>query len=144
MKEVKELVVHSRIYTIFELMNAISSKDAVRSLDILNRFLQEEDRRDAPLGIIGMMNRQFRLLLKVKAVMGGGGNRSDAAKMLGPARFRVDAFVAQARLWTEPELERGLELLYQADGHLKSSSRPRPVLESLILSLCRSSEVMTG
>jgi DNA polymerase-3 subunit delta len=135
-KKVKELVVHSRIYTIFELMNAISSKDCVRSLDILNRFLQEEGRRDAPLGIIGMMNRQIRLLLKVKEVMGKGGDRRDVAKMLGAARFAMDEFIDHSRHWTEPELEKGLDLLYKADGHLKSSSRPRPVLESLILSLC--------
>jgi DNA polymerase III delta subunit len=41
-----------------------------------------------------------------------------------------------AEHWSLEELERGLHLLYEADGWLKSGSRPKPVLERVVISLC--------
>ncbi|MBW1769346.1 MAG: DNA polymerase III subunit delta [Deltaproteobacteria bacterium] len=134
--QVKELAIHSRIYTIFELMNAVSVKNCAESLGVLNRFLQEEDKRDAPLRIIGMLNRQIRLLWYTKSILAKGGRVQDVAKKLGSARFSAGDFVKQSKHWSVEELERGLNLLYRAEGLLKSDSRPIPVMENLILSLC--------
>jgi len=135
--QVQELAIHSRIYTIFELMNKISEKNCGDSLTVLSRFLEEEDKKSAPLRVIGMLNRQIRLLWQTKSIVGKGGRKRDVAKMLGPARFSVDDFMKQSKYWSVKEFEKGLYLLYQADGLLKASSRPKPVLENLILSLCR-------
>jgi len=133
---VKELAIHSRIYTIFQLMDAISLKDCARSLVILKRFLEEEDKKKAPLQFIGMLNRQIRLLWQTKSILANGGRKKDVAKKLGPARFSTDNFIKQSKQWSVEEFETGLNLLYWAEGLLKSSSRPRPILENLILSLC--------
>jgi len=135
-EQVKELAIHSRIYTIFELMNLVSVKDYSQSLTVLSRFLEEEDKRDAPLRVIGMLNRQIRLLWQTKSILARGGKTKDVAGKLGAARFSASDFVKQSKHWSEEELERGLSLLYQAEGHLKSGSRAKPVLENLILSLC--------
>ena len=43
--DVKEMVIHSRVYTIFELMNMVSVKKPAEALGVLNRFLEEEDKR---------------------------------------------------------------------------------------------------
>lgn len=134
-EQVKELAIHSRLYTIFELMNSISEKKGAKSLDVLNRFLEEEDKRAAPLQIIGMLNRQIRLLWHTKSILAKGGQTEDVAKKLGLPHFSARNFVKQSRYWSVAEFERGLYLLYQADGLLKSSSRPKPVLENLVLSL---------
>ena len=134
--QVKELAIHSRIYTVFELMNYVSEKDRSQSLTVLSRFLEEEDKKDAPLRVIGMLNRQIRLLWQTKSILARGGKTKDVAGKLGPARFSAGDFVKQSKHWSEKELERGLSLLYEAEGHLKSGSRPKPVLENLILSLC--------
>ncbi|MDY7038590.1 MAG: hypothetical protein SV375_20865, partial [Thermodesulfobacteriota bacterium] len=125
-----------RIYTIFELMNKISEKNCVGSLTVLSRFLEEEDKKSAPLRVIGMLNRQIRLLWQTKSILGKGGGKRDVAKMLGPARFSVDDFMKQSKYWSVKDFKKGLYLLYQADGLLKMNSRPKPVLENLILSLC--------
>jgi len=135
-EQVKELAIHSRIYTIFELMNLVSVKDCSQSLTVLNRFLEEEDKRDAPLRVIGMLNRQIRLLWQTKSILARGGKTKDVAGKLGAARFSAGDFVRHSKHWSPEELEMGLSLLYQAEGHLKSGSRPKPVLENLILSLC--------
>jgi len=134
--EVKELVIHSRIYTIFELMNVVSIKNCAESLAVLNRFLEEEDKRRGPLGVIGMLNRQIRLLWQTKTILDKGGRTKDVAKKLSLIPFAAGNFAKQSEYWSVKDLEKGLSLLYQADGLLKSGSRPKPVLENLIISLC--------
>jgi DNA polymerase-3 subunit delta len=136
MEDVKELVIHSRIYSIFELMDKVSEKKSTASLEVLNRFLEEEDKRAAPLQIMGMLNRQMRLLLQTKGILDKGGGKKDVAKKLHLVPFSAGRFSVQSKKWSEAELEKGLKLLYGADGLLKSGSRPRPVLENLIVTLC--------
>ncbi|MBN2126302.1 MAG: DNA polymerase III subunit delta [Deltaproteobacteria bacterium] len=136
MEQVRDLAIHSRVYTIFELVKVISMKDVPRSLGVLQRFLDEEDKRGGPLRLVGMLNRQVKLLWKSRAVLDRGGHRRELAGKLGPVHFLADELLNQAKKWTPTDLERALELLYRADGHLKSGSRPRPILENLILSLC--------
>ena len=135
-EEVKALVIQSRVYSIFELMDHVSERKPSTSLAILNRYLEEEDKRTAPLQIIGMLNRQIRLLLQTKVILEKGGGAKDVAKRLHLIPFSAGKFSMQARKWSEKELEDGLKQLYGADGLLKSGSRPRPVLENLIVSLC--------
>jgi len=47
-EQVKDAVTHSRVYTVFELMDAVSMKDCASSLRILKRYLEEEDLRTGP------------------------------------------------------------------------------------------------
>lgn len=134
--QVRELAIHSRVYSIFELMDAISLKDRSGSLSVLNRFLEEEEKVMGPLRIIGMLNRQIRLLWQTKSIVESGGKSKDVAGKLGIAPFAVGNFVKQSKLWSADEFEHGLRLIYKADGLLKSGSRAKPVLENLIVSLC--------
>ena len=135
-EQVKDSVKNSRIYTIFELMNQISSRRRGASLLVLNRFLEEEDKRDAPLRVIGMLNRQIRLLWRTKSLDEKDGDPKDVMKKLGTPYYGAVELLKQAKLWRADELEGAFDLLYQADGRIKSGSRPKPVLENLILSLC--------
>jgi DNA polymerase-3 subunit delta len=135
-EQVKDLVMHSRIYTIFELMEMVSLKNIADSLKILERFLAEEDKRYAPLQVIGMLNRQIRLLWQTKEVLTKGGGFGEVAEKLGRNRFKARDFMNQAGYWSKEELEKGLKVLYEADGWLKTGSRPKPVLEKVIISLC--------
>lgn len=75
-REVRELAINSRMYTIFELMDAFSVKNIPGMLSVLKRFLEEEDKRKAPLQIIGMLNRQIILLWKVKILELSGTHHS--------------------------------------------------------------------
>jgi DNA polymerase-3 subunit delta len=135
-EQVRDMVRHSRMYTIFELVDRVSTKQCRESLIVLNRFLEEEDKRAAPLRVIGMLNRQIRLIWQTKAVLDKGGRMKDVAKKLGPVQFLAKDLSQQSKQWSKEDLEKGLDLLYKADGWLKSGSRPKPVLENLIISLC--------
>lgn len=133
-EEIQDLAIYSRTFTIFELMEEISLRRRARSLSILDRYLEEEG-RDAPFQIIGMLNRQIRLLFRAQAIVRAGGGSSDVQKRLKVQRFLADKLVKQSRTWSSKELEQALYLLYKADGFLKSGSQTRPVLENLVLSL---------
>ena len=133
-EEIKESARYSRVYTIFELMDHISSKDRERAVSVLNRFLEEEG-KEAAFGIIGMLNRQIRLLLDTGTILEGGGGQADVAKKVKVPPFLVKKIVQQSKKWTLDELERGLHLLHRADGHLKTGSQAHLILEMLVISL---------
>ena len=132
--EIKELAIYSRIYTIFELMDEISLRQRAAALSILNRYLEEEG-RDAAFGIIGMLNRQIRLIIQAKSITDKGGRPADLAKKLQVQPFLANKILQQARRWRMVDLEHALHLLYRADRYLKSGSQPRLILEHLLLSL---------
>lgn len=135
-EQVRELAIHGRIYSIFELMDALSDKDRSESLSVLNRFLEEEDKRSGPLQFLGMLNRQMGLLWQTKTILENNGKTKDVASKLGLIPFSASKLIKQSKHWTPDELEEGISLLFMADRLLKAGSRPGPILESLILSLC--------
>jgi DNA polymerase-3 subunit delta len=135
-EQVKGFAIHSRVYTIFELMNRVSEKNCHESLAVLNRFLEEEDKKDAPLRILGMLNRQIRIMWQTKSILSRGGQIREVAQKLGLPDFSARDFARHAQSWSIEELERSLHLLYKTDGLLKSGSRAKPVLENLVFALC--------
>jgi DNA polymerase-3 subunit delta len=135
-EQVKGLAIHSRVYTIFELMNKVSEKDCHESLAVLNKFLEEEDKKDAPLRILGMLNRQVRIIWQTKSILSKGGQIREVAKKLGLPDFSARDFARHAQGWSVEELEKGVHLLYKTDELLKSGSRAKPVLENLVFALC--------
>lgn len=133
--EVRELAIHSRIYTIFELMDAISFKRRADSLSVLNRFLEEEG-KDGPLRVLGMLNRQVRILWQAKSLSGEGGRVPDVSRKLKLPAFLASKVVKQSKCWDTEDFQRAVRLLYQADGFLKSGAQAHLVLENVVLSLC--------
>jgi len=133
-EEIKGLAIYSRIYTIFELMDQISLRRKSESISILGRYIEEEG-RDAAFGIIGMLNRQIRLIIQAKSITEQGGRAPDVTKRLRVPPFLANKILQQSKHWGIKNLENALYLLYQADGHLKSGSQAQLILENLVLSL---------
>lgn len=135
-EEVRELAIRSRTYTIFELIDAISSRRRAESIVVLNRFMDEE--KDGALRVIGMLNRQIRLIWQATSIIRKGGRSADVAAKLRLLPFLAKKIVGQSKNWSENDLEQAVNLLYKADGLLKSGSRMHLILENLVLSLCDS------
>ncbi len=133
-EEIKGLAIYSRIYTIFELMDQISLRRRSESMSILSRYMEEEG-SDAAFRIIGMLNRQIRLIIQAKSLSEQGGRTPDVTKKLRVPPFLANKILQQSKHWSMENLENALYLLYQADGHLKSGSQQRLILENLVLSL---------
>lgn len=136
LEEVKELAADSRIFTIYELVRVVTEKKCPEALAMLDKYLEEEDQKKAPLGLMGMLNREIRLLWITKVRLGGGEGASGVAGHLGLPPFAVEKLARNMGRWSVEDLEQALSLLYKADGLIKSGSRPRPVLENLVMTLC--------
>ncbi|MBW1779602.1 MAG: DNA polymerase III subunit delta [Deltaproteobacteria bacterium] len=132
--EIQELAIHSRIYSIFELMDQISLRRRAGSMAVLNRYIEEEG-KEAAFGIVGMLNRQIRLIIQAKSIVDKGGRSQDVTRQLRVAPFLAKKLVQQARHWRGGDLEHALYLLYRADRHLKSGSQVNLILENLVLSI---------
>ena len=113
-----------------------SKENREEALSVLARFLEEEDKKSAPMQIIGMLNRQIGLLLRTKDIARTGGDSKDVASILGIPPFSARDCLKQSKNWSVSELEKGITTLFHADRLLKSGSRPKPVLENLIITLC--------
>ena len=135
MEEVKAIAIHSRRYTVFELMDEISNKNRANSISFLRKFLEEEDNR-APLGLLGMLERQIRLLWLTQSILGGGGDKKDVAADLHLQPFQVEKLSGQIKKWRAGELERALVLLHEADGLIKTGQDADLILENIAITLC--------
>lgn len=135
LEEVKTLAIYSRVYTIFELMDEISFKHRAEAISVLNRFLEEEG-IGGSLRILGMLNRQIRLLWQAKTVSDSGGSAADVTRKIRLPGFLAAKVIQQSKQWKNNDFERAFHLLYEADGRLKSGAQYRLILENLVLSLC--------
>ncbi len=133
--EIRDLAIFSRAYTVFELMDEISFRRAEPSLRVLNRFMEEEDRSGA-LKVLGMLNRQIRLLSHTKRVLADGGRIKDLPEKVGIPGFLGNRIAEQSRKWEVDDIEEAMHLLYRSDGLLKRGSSERRVLEHIVISLC--------
>ncbi|MBW1900849.1 MAG: DNA polymerase III subunit delta [Deltaproteobacteria bacterium] len=136
MEEAKKVAIYSRSHTIFELMDNVSLKKCEAAMAVLKRYMEEEG-KDATLGIMGMFIRQIRLLWQTKSVMERGGRTAELSKELRVQNFVAKRLEQQSKQWRTNELEKAFDLLYQADGLLKTGSQGHLVLENLVLSLCK-------
>ncbi|RLB18210.1 MAG: DNA polymerase III subunit delta [Deltaproteobacteria bacterium] len=134
-EQVRETAINSKAYNIFELVDRVSEKRCASALQVLHRLLQQGG-RDSALGIIGMLNRQFRLLWQTKW-MKAQGQAQEVAKKLGIPPFSARKLLEQSENWSEGQLREFLESLYQADSRIKSGSQEEIILENVIISLCK-------
>jgi len=138
--DVETLVLAAKQRSLYELTDAISSKDRVRALSVLDALLASEEGEEAAIGHIYMLARTFRQMLVILEK-----NVRDS-RMIWQALwqgFRVPPFAAedvirQARRYkSRRELTVALRLLARADLALRSNpASKRLVLEKLVIDLC--------
>jgi DNA polymerase-3 subunit delta len=118
--------------SVFDLTLAIAEGRRGRALSILARNLEAGE---APLRILGSLAWQYRRLWKVKESLANGGREGEVARSLRMDPWKVRSFLER---FSEQHLQAALRLFLDTDGRLKggSGSRPRIVLERLLLKLC--------
>lgn len=137
-EQIKELATFSRLFTVFDLVDYVSKKNAPRAIVALSRLFDTQGRdTKAVLGILGMLARQIRLISKTKSGRKKGGGKKGVIDRLRPLpNFVIEKCIAQERFWQEKELEEALNHIYDADGLIKTGSKGDLILESLIFHLC--------
>lgn len=144
--------------TIYNLTDAVADRNATRALHLLEELL---DQGEAPARVLSLLVRQFRLLLQARALLGAGlplngsamkrlptsladllpQNQNDnLPAILQQAEWRTRQLPAQAKRFTEQQLQNGLEEALSTDLAMKGiegeGRDERGLLESLIVRLC--------
>jgi DNA polymerase-3 subunit delta len=137
--DVETMVLAAKQRSLYELTDAISSKDRVRSLEILDAILTSGDGEEAAIGHIYMLAKTFRQMLVILERNVRDQRMLWAALWQG---FRVPPFAAddiikQARRYkSRRELTRAIRLVARADLALRSNPvSKRMVLERLVMDL---------
>lgn len=137
--DVETLVLAAKQRSLYELTDAISSKDRAKALQVLDAILSSGDGEEAAIGHLYMLARTFRQML---VILEHNVRDSRALWQALWQGFRVPPFAAddvvrQARRYkSRRELARALRLIARADLALRSSPiSKRLVLEQLVLEL---------
>jgi DNA polymerase-3 subunit delta len=99
--DVEHLTALSMQGDIFAMVDALGDRNSRVAMTMLHRLLETED----PLGIFGMVVRQFRLLLLAREILDRGGGEADIVRQLRIHPFVAQKITAQARHLMLPKLE---------------------------------------
>jgi DNA polymerase-3 subunit delta len=99
-EDVRALTAQDRQADIFDLVDAIGSREGPKALDLLHLLLEDMDF----VQLFGMIVRQFRLLLEAREIMDDGGNADEVAKTLHQHPFVARKITEQARHFDMPDL----------------------------------------
>ncbi len=137
--DVETMVLAAKQRSLYELTDAISSKDRVRALQMLEGILSTGDGEDAAIGHLYMLAKTFRQMLVILERNVRDQRMLWAALWQG---FRVPPFAAediirQARRYkSKRDLTRAIRMVAKADLALRSNPVSKKlVLEKLILDL---------
>src|ERR1700731_596975 len=137
--DVETMVLAAKQRSLYELTDAISSKERVRALEILDAILSSGEGEEAAIGHIYMLAKTFRQMLVILERNVRDQRMLWAALWQG---FRVPPFAAddiikQARRYkSKRELTRAIRLVAKTDLALRSNPpSKRMVLEKLVLDL---------
>jgi DNA polymerase-3 subunit delta len=126
-RDVEEVVPPSRQFSIFELVDAVGSRDTARAFDLITRLA---DQGEPPLRILAMVARQIRQLVDVKT------GRDDSPRLSGLHPFVRSKLSGQAARFSQKDLVRAVTALRSADRTIKSSKREgERILEALVLEI---------
>ena len=138
-RDVETMVPSAKQRSLYELTDAISSKEPARALALLGGLLNASDGEDAAIGHVFSLAKTYRqmILLNERQVK----DQRAMWQVLWPgmrvAPHAADALIAQARRYkNRSELASGLRMIAKADLELRSSPPDkRLVLERLVLRL---------
>jgi DNA polymerase-3 subunit delta len=118
---------------VFDLTDAVFAGDAATALAHLDSLLvQGED----PIGLLGMLARQLRLLVRVSDQ--AGVPAAEVATQLGGGTrdWQVERARRQARKFRPGDLRHGLEVIAEADARIRNGDLPgRLVIELVVARL---------
>ncbi|MGA2947344.1 MAG: DNA polymerase III subunit delta [Candidatus Sulfotelmatobacter sp.] len=143
--DVETMVLAAKQRSLYELTDAISAKDRLRALEVLDAMLSSGDGEEAAIGHIYMLAKTFRQMLVILERNVRDQRMLWAALWQG---FRVPPFAAddiikQARRYkSRRDLTRAIRLVAKADLALRSNPvSKRMVLERLVMDLTTESKL---
>ena len=146
--DVETMVLSAKQRSLYELTDAISLKDRVRALQVLDAILSSGDGEEAAIGHLYMLAKTFRQMLVIleRNVRDQGMLWAALWQGFRVPPFAADDIIKQARRYkSKRELTRGIRLVAKADLALRSNPPgKRLILEKLILELAGDVKVETA
>lgn len=133
-EDVEAAVANGRVDTVFDLADSIGRKDLREAMINLRKLMEQ---KEEPVKILGMINRQFRIIWRVKALKENGATISGIASAIGLFPMYVEGYLKQGKDFSESGLRTIFKTLHNADIALKSGRQPpRLTMERLVMELC--------
>jgi DNA polymerase III subunit delta len=130
--DVEAVSLRDRGREIYELTDAIGSRNAEGALTILDRLLEQSSH---PSPILYVVSRHLRRLWSVKELLRAGLKPVDATRKVGVNYF-IERFLAQVDAFSLGELRRSSHALTRCEAELKSSGvDPRILFETTLIGL---------
>jgi len=129
--EVEQVVSRNRHQSVFDLTDALGSKNAAGALQILRELLADGE---SPVGVLSMLVRHFRQLWKIRDLLDHGATRQAIPKLVGVNPYFVNGLISQAGNFSAGEFRKFFQDFVDADLALKSSgAHPAAILEGVAL-----------
>lgn len=131
--DVAQVVSKAREESVFQWTEAVAAKDRIKALELLASLL---DQGQSEVGIVVLMARHVRLLLKIKKGIELGYSGPRLAQYVQVPPYFLTGYLKQASLWSVSGLERVLLTLNETDKALKTSPLSAPLwLENMVLKI---------
>lgn len=116
---------------IFELVKMLGNKNTKKALEIYSNLLEM---RESPIGILAMIARQFRMILKVKYMRQQGHANGSIVSRTGFRSFMVTECAKQASNFTFAQLENAIKECLEADEAIKTGMiKPELGVEMILI-----------
>lgn len=133
LEDVKQLVPYAQEAIIFDLVDALGHRNGGTAAVTLQQLLEAGEH---PMGILGMIVRQFRLLIQVKELSQAGENANSIARILQLHPYPAGKLYRQARNFTADQLEKIYRHLLATDAQIKTGEiTPVVALDLLVAGL---------
>lgn len=133
-EDVEAVVAETAAPSIFELLDALGSRQCAAALQMLGGLLDGGEKLQ---GIHAMAVRHVRSLMSIRALRDRGMRESELARELRLAPWQLRNLTRQAERFTDDELRDALRDAAAAEAKMKTSrGEPRLVFERWLLATC--------
>lgn len=132
--DVRAVASDSRADSVFDLTNALGSKDLAAALKSLRTLMGDGE---APLFILTMITRHFRQIWMMRELIDRRTPASEIGKTLRINPYFLEGMIAQARRFSVKALKGIFDRMFETDLALKSSGgKPDVLMERLVMDIC--------
>jgi DNA polymerase-3 subunit delta len=133
--DIQLLTPHARQANIFDMVDALGRRDGKTASRIYHQLL---DTGDHPLALLGMITRQFRLMIQVQDLAPQLSSPQAIARELKQNPYPIQKILAQSKNYTPEQLVRVYHKLLDTDVDIKTGRmEPTLALDTLIAGLSR-------
>jgi len=131
--DVRAIVSDTKTDTVFELANALGSRNLERAVRQLQILLRDPD---SPYMLVGALARHFRQLCMVRELLDQRVSQDEISKRVKINPYFIKGMINQAQKFRMDEYRNIFKSLLDADVRLKSGSRQGPLFEMLLFEVC--------